>query len=319
VEDIYENAVLFEGEAVAEIFCQAFFSSTDGLIAKRKPIEEKSSSFALFASLMGGGSTENKYDALIGKPMIDKNLSLVAMNGLDYFDGVSLIGSYKVDAEGVSVEEITPLVVGGVLQTLLSDRIPTHGVSHSNGHKRLVLVQDGLQSKLTPGVVVVDAKKAISAEKIKKQMIAIAKKKGYDYYYIVKKIGSPSPVADDIESIQASMMKMMSGAVSTTKPTYVYRVSVKDGTETLVRTTAISNITIDSFKDVLAVSAQKQAWNIPIASKSGISGLLFQAGGVGIPASFIVPDGIILPGIEVKKNDDISLQKKPVTPNPLGK
>ncbi|MDR0205895.1 MAG: hypothetical protein LBI45_01345 [Bacteroidales bacterium] len=319
VEDIYESAVLFEDEAVAEIFSQAFFSSTDGLVAKRKPIEEKSSSFALFASLMGGGSTENKYDALIGKPMIDKNLSIVAMNGLDYFKGVSLTGSYKLDAEGVSADEITPLVEGGVLKTLLSDRVPTHGVSQSNGHKRLVLMQEGLQSKLMPGVVVVDAKKTVSAEKMKKQMLTIAKKKGYDYYYVVKKIGSPSPIADDIESMQASIMKMMSGKVSAIKPTVVYRVLVKDGTETLVRTATISNITIDSFKETIAVSGNKQAWNISIASKSGISGLLFQAGGMGVTASFVVPNGIILSGVEVKKNDDISLQKKPVTPNPLEK
>jgi len=319
VDDVYETAVLFEDEAVAEIIAQAFFSSSDGLTAVRKPIEEKSSSFALFASLMGGGSKENKYDALIGKQIVDKNLSINAIDRTSLYNGVPLIGYYGVDAEGVIVQEKTPLITHGVLQTLLSDRIPTHGVAQSNGHKRLLFMQDGLQSKLAPGVIELSAKQLSSADKMKKQMISLAKKKGYDYFYIIRKIGSPSPISEDLESIQASVMKMMSGKASAIKPTYIYRVSVKDGSETLVRTAAVSNINIDSFKEVLAVSDKKQAWNIPIASKSGISGLLFQAGGLGVPASFIVPNGMILPGIEVKKNDDVSLQKPPVTPNPLGK
>ena len=319
VDDVYETALLFEGEAVAEIISQAFFSSSDGLTAVRKPIEEKSSSFALFASLMGGGSKENKYDALIGKQMIDKNLSINAIDRTSSFNGIPLIGFYEVDAEGVSVKEKTPLVTNGVLQTLLSDRIPTHGVAQSNGHNRLVFMHDGLQSKLAPGVIEVTAKQASTADKMKKQMMGLAKKKGYDYFYIVRKIGSPSPLADDMESLQASVMKMMSGKASAIKPTYIYRVSVKNGSETLVRTAAVSNINIDSFKEVLAVSDKKQAWNLPIASKGGIGGLLFQVGGLGVPASFIVPDGMILPGIEVKKNEDVSLQKPPITPNPLGK
>ena len=111
-------------------------------------------------------------------------------------------------------------------------------------------------------------------------------------------------------------MAMMSGKTPTEKPVYIYRISVKDGTETLVRTASFSGITIDSFKEVLAVSDQKQAWNLPIASKSGISGLMSQAG-VSVPASFVVPNGILLPGIEIQKNKSVTLQKQPITPNPI--
>ena len=314
VEDIFTGAVLFEGEAVGEIISQAFFGSSNGLTAVRKPIEDKSSSIPFFA-FMGGGSNENKYDALIGKSVIDKNLSINAIDRTQSFEGVSLIGAYEVDAEGVSVKDKTPLVTDGVLQTLLSDRIPTHGVAQSNGHKRLVLI-DGLASKLAPGVIEVTAKKTVSADKMKKQLINMAKKKGFEYAYIVRKIGSSAPIGDDVESITASVMAMMSGKTPAEKPVYIYRVSVKDGTETLVRTASFPGITFDSFKEVSAVSDKKQAWNLPIASKSGLSGLLSQAG-VGVPASFVVPNGILLPGIEVQKNKSVSLQKKPVTPNPL--
>ena len=314
IDDIYNCPVLFENEAVGEIFSQAFFGASNGLVAKRKPIEEKSSAISFFAS-MSGDKPENKYDALIGKPMIDKNLSVKAKDQTQIFEGVLLVGSYSLDAEGMNVNEETPLITDGVLQTLLSDRIPTHGVAQSNGHKRLVFL-DGITSKLAPGVIEVTAKKTVSAEKMKKQLIDMAKKKGFEYAYIVRKIGSSAPMPDDIESMTASIMAMMSGKKPDEKPAYIYRISVKDGSETLIRTASFSGITIDSFKEVLAVSDKKQALNLPIKSKSGIGGLLSQ-GGVGVVASFIVPNGVLLPAIEVQKNASVSLQKKPVTPNPL--
>jgi hypothetical protein len=179
----------------------------------------------------------------------------------------------------------------------------------------LVLL-DGITPKLAPGVIDVSAKKTVSADKMKKQLIDMAKKKGHEYAYIVRKIGSSAPMPDDVEAITASIMAMFSGKKPTEKPTYIYRVSVKDGSETLVRTVALSAINIDSFKEVLAVSDNKQAWNLTIANKNGISGLLSQAG-MGVVASFIVPNGILLPAIEVQKNQSVALQKQPITPNPL--
>ena len=319
VDNMYNGVVMFEGEAVAEIFSQAFFGASNGLTAKRKPIEEKNTNMALLAALFGGGGDNgNKYDALIGKPIINKNLSITAIDRTRTFEGIPLIGAYEVDAEGVSVKEKTPLVVNGVLQTLLSDRIPTHAISNSNGHKRLVLAMDGLQPKLSVGVVELSAKQTVTADKMKKQLLDMAKKKGEEYAYIVRKIGSPAPLGDDVESITASVMAMMSGKTPTEKATYVYRVSVKDGSETLIRTSSVSSISIDSFKDELLVSDKKQAWNIPIISKGGMTGLLFQASGTsGTPASFIVPKAILFQKIEVEKNKNASLQKQPVTPNPL--
>ncbi|MCL2132058.1 MAG: metallopeptidase TldD-related protein [Lentimicrobiaceae bacterium] len=318
VDDMYNGAVLFEGEAVAEIVSQAFFAGSDGLIAKRKPIEDKSETMAFFSAILGSGDSKgNKYDALIGKPIISKNLSIKAIDRTRSFEDIPLIGSYEVDAEGVSVKEETPLVVNGVLQTLLSDRIPTHGLAQSNGHKRLVLT-DGLQPKLAPGVIEMTAKQTVSADKMKKQLIDMAKKKGFEYAYIVRKIGSPSLIDNDVESITASVMSMMSGKKPAEKAVYVYRVSVKDGTETLVRTTSVSSISIDSFEEVLAVSDKKQAWNIPVIAKGGMVGFLIStAGGGGVTASFIVPQGLLLPSVEVEKQGSVSLQKPPVTPNPL--
>jgi len=316
IDDIYTGVVLFEGEAVGEIVSQAFFGSTESLITKRKLIEDKSS--MPFFAFMGGGAKDNRYDAFVGKQIIDKNLSVTAINHTHSFEGVPLAGAYEIDAEGVNVKDKTPLIVDGVLRTLLSDRIPTHSVAQSNGHKRLVWA-GSLQPKLAPGVIEMSAKKTVSADKMKKQLLDLAKKKGEEYAYIVRKIGVAAPVGDDIESMTASVMRMMSGKAADEKPIYVYQVSVKDGTEKLVRTTSMSNISIDSFKEVSAASDKKQAWNLSVMSKSGISGLLFQAGVGATIASFIVPKGIILSAIELKTDDNVSLQKQPVTPNPLQK
>jgi hypothetical protein len=303
IGDLYSGAVLFEGEAVAEIVSQAFFLSSNSLISKRKPLEDKSAMTITFMSFDGGGSKDNKYNELIGKQIMDKNLSVQAIDKTRAFEEKPLIGSYEIDAEGVSAKDRIPLVENGVLQALLSDRIPSNGVSQSTGHKRLVWLGE-LQPRLVPGVIEISAKKTASADKMKKQLIDIAKKNGDEYAYIVRKIGSPATI---------DFAAMMSGKTPAERPTYVYRVSVKDGTETLVRTTTFSKITMDNFKEVLAVSEKKQAWNLPCASTSRN----FQGQEGGAYASYIVPKGILLSGIELKKNDDVSLQKAPVTPNPL--
>jgi hypothetical protein len=284
VDDLYQGVVLFEDEAVAEIVSQTFFSSSNGLITKRKQIRDKPST---------GSQNENKYDALLGKTVIDKNLTIKAIDHTHSYDGVPLIGSYEIDAEGVSVKDKIVLIENGVLQTLLSDRIPTHSVAQSNGHKRLLTIKNGLQSRLAPGVIEMTAKQTTSTKKIKQQMINIAKKKGEEYVYVVRKINDNNAGSEVKPAI---------------KPTYIYRISVKDGAERLVRTTTISNISVDSFKEILAVSDKRQAWNIRTA---------LQGSSEGIYSSFVVPRGILLPDIEVRRNENVTLQKFSITPNPL--
>jgi hypothetical protein len=109
----------------------------------------------------------------------------------------------------------------------------------------------------------------------------------------------------------------MTTGFNTIKPFYIYRVSVKDGSETLVRMAVMSKITMETFKKVAAVVSGHQVYNTVLSGESqDLFGGLFSSGG-GVPSSFIVPTAIVLDNIEIKKDQGVILQKPFVTPNPL--
>jgi predicted Zn-dependent protease len=314
INQSYEGPVMFDQEAVGYIVSEAFFNSSNALISKRKNIESGASSFDVFALLGGENSKINKYEAQIGKEVIDKNISLTAIDKTTMFENTPLIGSYVVDAEGVSVADKLPLIANGILQTLLRDRIPTAQMPQSNAHKRFALNYNELTPSLSPGVVEFTAKKTMSEEKAKKQLLSLAKSKGLEYAYIVRKFANYTDFSG--EDIASSVLRMSLG-LNTIKPFYIYKVSVKDGSETLVRMAIMSKITMETFKKVAAVASGQQVYNTMLPSEGqGGLGSLFSTGG-GVPSSFIVPTAIVLEDVEIKKDQGVILQKPFVTPNPL--
>lgn len=314
INQSYEGPVMFDQKAVGYIVSEAFFNSPNALISKRKNIESGSSSFDIFALMGGEKSKTNKYETYIGKEVIDKNISLTAINKTAMFENTPLIGYYVVDAEGVSVADKLPLITHGKLQNLLRDRIPTAQMTESNAHKRLALYYNKLTPSLGPGVVEMTAKKTVSEDKAKKQLLSLAKSKGLEYAYIVRKFGNYTDFSG--EDIVSSVLRMTTG-FNTIKPFYIYRVSVKDGSETLVRMAVMSKITMETFKKVAAVVSGHQVYNTVLSGESqDLFGGLFSSGG-GVPSSFIVPTAIVLDNIEIKKDQGVILQKPFVTPNPL--
>ena len=101
INQSYEGPVMFDQEAVGYIVSEAFFNSSNALISKRKNIESGASSFDVFALLGGENSKINKYEAQIGKEVIDKNISLTAIDKTTMFENTPLIGSYVVMQGGV--------------------------------------------------------------------------------------------------------------------------------------------------------------------------------------------------------------------------
>lgn len=316
VNDIYKGPVMFDGDAVGFIISRSFFGNTQGLIAKRKNIVSVSSSFDIFALFGGGNEKENKYEMQIGKQIIDKNISLTAIDKTDKFENQSLIGAYEIDAEGVMVEDRLPLIVDGTLKTLLNNRIPTQKISQSNGHKRFNIQYNSLSFNTGPGVVEMTSKKTTDVNKMKKQLLALAKKKDLEYAYIIRKIGDISFIGDDLVS---SALRLTTG-FNSVKPFYIYKVSVKDGSETLVRMATMANLNLESFKEVASFANQQQACNMMLSGGglSGLFGSLFPDDG-GMPCSFILPKALILNDVEIKKDNGTVFQKEAVTPNPLEK
>lgn len=309
-DELFKGAVMFEEEAVGYLVSKSFFGAS-GLSAKRKKIEKESSAIPYFSLFGGGENSENKLENQIGKTVISKDLSINVIDKTKTYNNIPLIGYYEVDAEGVSSSENLPLITHGVLQNLLTDRIPTQKFRQSNGHKRLSLSRYDVNTFIAPGVVEITSKKTTSNDKMKKQLMALGKKEKAEYVYIIRKIDENFSTSNMI----VNMTRMMSGDKSI-KPLYVYRVSVSDGSETLVRMANLSNISLESFKDVVAVSDKQQVYNTTLQESSGMMSF-FSGSGNGVPVSFIYPNAIILNELELKKDRSIILNKKPITKNPL--
>ena len=127
-----------------------------------------------------------------------------------------------------------------------------------------------------------------------------------------------------ITSMATGMMK--EGAVS--KPIYIYKVSVEDEKEELVRTVELGGLTMGTLKDILGASNRQFAYNTLIAQQAGgFGGIVFMFSSMlsdiwslsGIPASFIVPDALLIEEMEVQKEKRAITIKKPVVQNPVGK
>jgi predicted Zn-dependent protease len=69
------------------------------------------------------------------------------------YRGENLFGNFMVDAEGLPSMEQVNLVENGVLNNLLSSRVPTLRVQESNAHARLALNNASVRTVTAPGVV----------------------------------------------------------------------------------------------------------------------------------------------------------------------
>ena len=144
---------------------------------------------------------------------------------------------------------------------------------------------------------------------MKKKLIQLAKEEDYEYAFIVLKIPAYLINVPGIDNYMKSNEYI--------KPIYVYRINVKDGTETLVRTTKMCLLKMKSFKRLLAVSKELEPFNRMISGKSNSFYGYDEYKLAGIPASFILPKAIIFRELDIEKDEEVMKLKEPLVPNPL--
>jgi hypothetical protein len=311
IGESFSGPVMFEGEAVGEIIAQCFIDNPNGLLAARKSIVSNPALSRNYGRYL---PKENNLEQLTGKKVISRDLSVVAVDNQKEYNGIPLIGSYTIDAEGVNVPSKTTLIEDGVLKTLLTDRIPTLQNAQSNGHKRLALQDGSLTAVLGSGVIEMNSSAVQSYEQLKAALIAAAKEEDYEYAYIVRKMANPMANVPGL----SAYTQTGDAAFAISRPVYIYRISVKDGKEELVRSAKISDLSLKSFKRIVGVSTEKQVYNTLLKGKQrGYYSWRSEFDLFGIPASFIVPQAIVFQELEVEKDKTIVLKKETMAPNPL--
>jgi predicted Zn-dependent protease len=224
IEESYAGPVLFEGQAVVKTVYSQFFYGEVSLIAERKPLTSTGFSY-------GGNSLEE----MINKKITAKEISIEDWTGTPEYKGVKLLGYAPIDGQGVIPPARLTLVENGILKTLLSDRVPTPKVPHSNGH---ALIDASFGSSISAGVLRLSDTRIDKKENLKKELLKRAKEEGYAYAYIVR----------DVEG-------------GGSYPVDLFRVNVADGSEKRIRSASINNFDSQIYKNIISVSDQELIHN----------------------------------------------------------
>lgn len=212
----------------------------------------------------------------IGRKIIDSRLTVKNYTTLDKYNGVDLLGAYEIDAEGVVPAKEMTLVENGILKMFLNGRIPTLKAPKSTGSSRFLATGSDIVYVTAPGTIHIQVDKGMKQEKMKKALIKAAKEEGLDYAYIVRDFG---------------------GLAS-----HIYKVDVKDGSETQVRFGTVGGINLSKMKRMLQISSKENVSNY-ILNRQTLSSLIY-------PASILIED------VEINENKP-SKEKTPALTFPL--
>lgn len=195
-----------------------------------------------------------------GQKIIDNRLTIKNYTAMKEYNGTPLYGHYEVDGDGVTPEAEMTLVEKGVFKKMLNGRVPTRNAPETTGSSRFILAPQSPSVTTGTGTIHVQAEKGTSHEKLKKMLIKAAKDAGQPCAYIVRGISGSALV--------------------------VYRVDLKDGKETRVRTTGFRMPDLTKLQNVRAISSKEEVMNyLPNY----------------YPASLIYPAGMIVDGLVIDK------------------
>jgi TldD protein len=155
---------------------------------------------------------------------------------LKSLNGVDLIGSYRIDDEGVPAQSVS-LITDGKLENYLIGREPVRDFPQSNGHGRA-----GISGPPRPaiGVLKVTAQQGLADDELNRKLLDLAKDRGLSSVYYVQTLGGPNV------------------------PRLLYRIR-PDGTGELVRGARIADLDQRAIRSGI-LAAGKDLW---IANYSG--------------------------------------------------
>lgn len=158
-------------------------------------------------------------------------------------DGLTLLGSYDVDDEGVKAEPLT-VIDKGILTNYLVGREPVKDFVNSNGHGR-----SGLFGAPRPQIsnLLVKASNGVSFEELKKKLIQLCKDQGRPYGYFVETTG----------------LRLA--------PRLLWRIYANDGHAELVRGAVINQLDTRTLRtDIIAAGNDQYVYNRPEPLPSSI-------------------------------------------------
>ncbi len=281
--DRYNGPVLFEDEAAAEVFSQAF---APGLVAVRAPMSDNPQFEIIFERMMSetGASLLDK----LGGRVLPEFLDLVDNPALEKFGTVKLPDPSPIDDDGVLTREVR-LVEKGLLKTLLTSRTPVQSLRQSSGSRR------GWGP--APGALVLTSSRPAGREELRAELLRLAQLRGHGFGIVVRRMHGGAAGFMGM----ARAMAAAGGEAPSTAMLEVYKL-YPDGREEPVRGAELSGVTSSTFRDIVA------AGDSPFVFQQmhiGMGGSMFTPGAAGsghsLPvASYIIPS-LLFEEMTVKK------------------
>ena len=169
--------------------------------------------------------------------------------------GRQLNGFYGFDEEGVRAQKVQ-LIDSGVLKSYLMSRKPADGVLQSNGHGRS---QGNRKPVARMANLIVESKKQVGDAELKRLLIAEAKRQGKPFGLIIRDLtgGNTNTGSFGYQAFKGV-------------PRLVYRVDVRDGSETLVRGVEMVGTPLSVINKVLATGNRVGVFNGFCGAESGM-------------------------------------------------
>jgi TldD protein len=294
--DRYNGPVLFEAQAGAEVLAQVF---APAVVATRFPVTDEpqfEAGFQQIVAQFGGASLEDK----IGGRVMPDTFDLTDNASLDSYSGSKLLGSCRIDDEGVTTREVK-LVEHGILKNLLTTRTPTQRSTASTASRHAL--------GATPSNMFLTSTKTASDSELRQQLLRLAKARGYDFGIVVRRVGVGGL------SWAARFAGQMGAPGQVIGSHEIYKV-YEDGREELVRNAEFAPLAAAAFKEIIAVGDKPAVVTTPFIP--GAASAIVNAGSMrGDPslATFVAP-ALLFEEVSIK-NTEGPVPNAPVAPSPL--
>jgi TldD protein len=203
----------------------------------------------------------------VGKPVLPSFLTVIDDPTRASLNGQSLNGFYRFDDEGVPAQSVT-LVDQGVLRSFLVSRHPVEGFPQSNGHGRAQLNRRPVARMSN---LIVTSSREVSDAELKRMLVAEAKRQGKPYALIIRDITGGNT---NTSSFGYQAFKGI--------PRRVFRVDVRNGTETLVRGVEIVGTPLSAMNKIMATGRTPGIFNGFCGAESG-----------NVPVSTVAPPTLL--------------------------
>lgn len=260
----YNGPVLFEDQASAEIFAQAF---APRLVASRRPVTDNPQFEMIFSR------TESPFQERVGARVLPDWAGITDDPTAKEWNGTRLLGGYSVDEYGVRARK-TVLVENGILKSLLVSRDPVRGMLHSSGNERSVGV--------APTNLFFTVQNGLSEAALKEKLLSLVKQRGKPYGILVRRVRNPlaGDPQDMMESAIGAFMPGMGGGGGGPARSAVLAYKVfPDGHEQLIRNAQIEGINEAAFKDLVAASASQTVYSKLFVDVGNALTKMFSGGG----------------------------------------